>query len=634
MATGAMLVGSSIWAYIVGSICGVVSSLDAQTLQFRRTMDELNYFMKDEHLPKEMRQRLREYFHQRRALTKALSYQNLLVQMTPSLRQEVAFHINRRWLRHVTWFQRASKDFVSAVAVHLVPAVYAPKELVHGDEFSIVVRGVAAKDGRILTQGDTWGDDIILASSEFRRATPARALTYLEVKSMSQDDLGTVLDAFPEEAHRIRKIANRLLLRRAFIQEAQRRRLLEREKVRAMDSDAAPGHSPRRKDGDGSGAGSGGGQGAASHRTRASEMDAKALEEEEETKSVDVARTASGGGVGAGAGGRAKPTPGPALVPRVAPTWMQGKGKGPGAQSKAAPPPSSVAERAASQPSAAIDQRAATFPASAPSSPAVVALGSAPTRAPAPAAERRTVAEEGQREALWQDTATREDDLGVPLGSLVPVVVTTDASGRERTVLPHRLDCDGSGPRPPSPEEADAAGGSLPDRVRALVSDAVSAEMRGIRGDLRAALATITASAQRGSSTGARHPEREPVQAPTRSAQAAQPPRQAPEPALGKGATAEAGPSQRAEATEQRQRPGPAAAARGRRERDQPGQLARQGSVMAWEMGERSQRAAPLQGLSRQRGGPGGSVGSRMLVRPPPSARDLSKYDSMRLLGR
>lgn len=67
---------------------------------------------------------------------------------------------------------------MSAVAVHLIPAVYAPRELVHGDTFHIIVRGLAAKDGMVLSQGDVWGADVVLQSRELRRTTPARALTY------------------------------------------------------------------------------------------------------------------------------------------------------------------------------------------------------------------------------------------------------------------------------------------------------------------------------------------------------------------------------------------------------------------------------------------------------------------------
>lgn len=36
-----MLCGASLWAYVVGNVCGVVASLDVRTLAFRQTMDDL-----------------------------------------------------------------------------------------------------------------------------------------------------------------------------------------------------------------------------------------------------------------------------------------------------------------------------------------------------------------------------------------------------------------------------------------------------------------------------------------------------------------------------------------------------------------------------------------------------------------
>ena len=38
------LVGSCIWAYIISAGCGIISTLDPQGVEFRQTMDELNYF--------------------------------------------------------------------------------------------------------------------------------------------------------------------------------------------------------------------------------------------------------------------------------------------------------------------------------------------------------------------------------------------------------------------------------------------------------------------------------------------------------------------------------------------------------------------------------------------------------------
>ena len=43
-----LLTGSSMWAYIIGSACGIIATLDPALIQYRQTLDELNFFVKDQ----------------------------------------------------------------------------------------------------------------------------------------------------------------------------------------------------------------------------------------------------------------------------------------------------------------------------------------------------------------------------------------------------------------------------------------------------------------------------------------------------------------------------------------------------------------------------------------------------------
>lgn len=44
-ATAAALAGACLWAYIVGSACSVLSTLDIETIEHHQLMDQLNLFM-------------------------------------------------------------------------------------------------------------------------------------------------------------------------------------------------------------------------------------------------------------------------------------------------------------------------------------------------------------------------------------------------------------------------------------------------------------------------------------------------------------------------------------------------------------------------------------------------------------
>lgn len=57
-----MLFASAVWAHVLGTFCGVIATFNPELNNFREMMDDLERFMRTEHLPKELRERLREYF--------------------------------------------------------------------------------------------------------------------------------------------------------------------------------------------------------------------------------------------------------------------------------------------------------------------------------------------------------------------------------------------------------------------------------------------------------------------------------------------------------------------------------------------------------------------------------------------
>ena len=58
--------GGLLWAFIIGSICGVASNLDPQETAFKQLYDNLNYMMEDQDLPQPVRLRIREYYRESR----------------------------------------------------------------------------------------------------------------------------------------------------------------------------------------------------------------------------------------------------------------------------------------------------------------------------------------------------------------------------------------------------------------------------------------------------------------------------------------------------------------------------------------------------------------------------------------
>ena len=58
------VLGALLWGYVVGTWVSILTNSNTETRWFHRTMDSLNHFCAQYHLPSEMRIRLREYFQQ------------------------------------------------------------------------------------------------------------------------------------------------------------------------------------------------------------------------------------------------------------------------------------------------------------------------------------------------------------------------------------------------------------------------------------------------------------------------------------------------------------------------------------------------------------------------------------------
>ena len=90
-----MVVGASAYAYILGSICTLVTGLMASTIEFQSRMDLLHEYMTDHKFTDEMRDRVNKFCFYSFGVNKALgSREHHIKQMfSPSMRRDIAYHI-------------------------------------------------------------------------------------------------------------------------------------------------------------------------------------------------------------------------------------------------------------------------------------------------------------------------------------------------------------------------------------------------------------------------------------------------------------------------------------------------------------------------------------------------------------
>jgi len=214
--TGIVL-GSVTWAMVVGTICATMATGDPHTNAFKQSMDSLNYFLEDMQMPGALRIRAREYLRNTRELYKKSSYNALITELSPDLRADIVLHMSAKTLEQVWYLGSLEQNARVELALRLARVGYAPREKVSSIKLTILMRGVAAKAGNILTPSSHWGDDVIVSSLALRDMRPASALTYVEVATLARDDLDEVLAKFPASAAIIRQAAMRIAMQRAVV---------------------------------------------------------------------------------------------------------------------------------------------------------------------------------------------------------------------------------------------------------------------------------------------------------------------------------------------------------------------------------------------------------------------------------
>jgi len=197
-----MFIGSATFAYVVGSVTGTVASMNMRQTEFYELMDAVNGYMIEVELPNKIRMRIREYFRHRFNTGSLHSNADLLNQMSPALRENVATHTHSSWIRDIPFFMECNDEFVVKVALLLEQRTYAPHELVislmeDAETLYIVKSGVCACKGMIYTSGKYFGEDMITAivkPAEAKRFYMARALTFSDVYTLTKTNLMTLLE--------------------------------------------------------------------------------------------------------------------------------------------------------------------------------------------------------------------------------------------------------------------------------------------------------------------------------------------------------------------------------------------------------------------------------------------------------
>ena len=186
-----ILIGASMWAFIIGNIASLLSSLDSAKTTFWKRVELVTQFLRSRRVPQEVNENVRGYYEYTWSRYRGANERSLLTDLPAPLRLEVLTHLAQEVLERVPLFQHCGPVLRNELLMALEPTIVTPGgfsvregEMANGIYF--ISRGTievlsdnGATSHGTLDDGDYFGDLSLILGE--RRTASAKALTYCDL---------------------------------------------------------------------------------------------------------------------------------------------------------------------------------------------------------------------------------------------------------------------------------------------------------------------------------------------------------------------------------------------------------------------------------------------------------------------
>jgi voltage-gated potassium channel len=212
-----MLMGASVYAFIIGGIASLLGSLQAAKNSHREHMESVEQYLRARRIPAHLGTRVHDYYEYLWSRQKGLNEQAMLHDLPDSLRLDIMLHLARDVLQQVPLFRHCSPVLRNSLLVALEPATYAPanylvRENEVGGSIIFITRGVVEiiagdeqKSYGTLGPGDYFGY-LSLALNEPRSGS-VRASEYCEVLILDKETYDDFSVRYPEFVEVMKKVS-------------------------------------------------------------------------------------------------------------------------------------------------------------------------------------------------------------------------------------------------------------------------------------------------------------------------------------------------------------------------------------------------------------------------------------------
>ncbi|KAJ8598336.1 hypothetical protein CTAYLR_002967 [Chrysophaeum taylorii] len=195
----AMFFGGFTWAFVIGQVCAVASTMDIKRIEHRQIYDQINNMLVDSAISTDLACDVRAYLFQTEDMERRKTFPGLLDYLSPALQQHLCDELSAKHFAAVHYLRNRSNRFRLAIFKAMTTRMFCPQEVVDDAAGSLLIvanQGFMGADGKIYTGGTAVNRDFLAFNSPNRHIV---ALSYVQVYIFTRRQLDNVLEYYPDE---------------------------------------------------------------------------------------------------------------------------------------------------------------------------------------------------------------------------------------------------------------------------------------------------------------------------------------------------------------------------------------------------------------------------------------------------
>ena len=213
-----MIIGAFMYAFIIGNIASLISTLDVQKATYWSKIDAIKLYLRYRGVPPEVNDRVRNYYEYRWANHRGLEEQKIFNDLPDPLRLEVMMQLIKGLLDKVPLFKYSSENLKNVLLLALKAKTYDPNSLIvrsgeTAKEIFFISKGsmdvVDEKDDKkyaSMSDGDYFGNLSIILGE--KRTASVRTTEFCETFILYSEDFFRIKEEYPEFMEIMKKMSS------------------------------------------------------------------------------------------------------------------------------------------------------------------------------------------------------------------------------------------------------------------------------------------------------------------------------------------------------------------------------------------------------------------------------------------